>query len=337
MILVTGGTGLLGTHLLLELIKRKLPVRVLLREESDPKKVLPVWKYYVQNPETLFEKIEWFRGDITNKFSLSEALHGADQVYHCAAIVSFERGKKREMYEVNVQGTRNVVDMCLLHNIKKLVYVSSIAAISKTTNDIIITESDGWPATLKAVYSQTKTFAELEVWRGIEEGLNAVIVNPSVILGPGEMHKSSMLFFDKVFKGLKYHTLGSTGFVDVRDVVKAMVQLMESDIRDERFILNAENMSYKDLFEKIAVALNVKPPLKYASPFMTSIVWKLDYLRFLITGKTPTLSQQSAKAAHTRQFYSANKIKKQLNFVSASIDETIEHIAGFYLREKSSF
>jgi nucleoside-diphosphate-sugar epimerase len=334
MIVVTGGTGLVGSYLLLELLKENKSIRVIIREDSNPKKVFSVWNHYIQNPDVLLKKIDWYRCDITDKALLSEALQGADRVYHCAAQVSIGGLKKRDMFEVNVLGTRNVVDICIQQNVKKLLHVSSIAAIGKAMNESILTETDGWPVKSKSIYAQTKTLAELEVWRGIAEGLNAVIINPSVILGPGDWQQSSSRLFDLVFKGLKYYTKGSTGFVDVHDVVKAMLRLMNGEIAGERFILNSENLTYEELFIKIANALGIKAPAKYASPFMTSLGWRAELIRSFLTGKSPEFTRQTALTSHKKNSFSSDKIKRQLDYNFIPVEQSIIEIANMYLNQK---
>jgi dihydroflavonol-4-reductase len=334
MIVVTGGTGLVGAHLLLKLLKENNSIRVIIREESSPKKVLAVWKHYIQDPEELLGRIDWYRGDITDKASIFDALQDADQVYHCAAEVTVDGTNKRRMFIINVLGTQNLVNICLAQNVKKLLHVSSIAAIGKSLNGTTLIETDGWPVKSKSIYTQTKTLAELEVWRGIAEGLNAVIVNPSVIIGPGNWESSSSRFFDVIYKGLKYYTKGITGFVDVNDVTEAMVQLMNGEISGERFILNSENISIQDFFNKIALSLNVRSPSRYASPFKTSMAWKIEYLKSFFTGKSPKISKQSARTSHSSRFYSGEKIVKQLNFEYTPQEESILKTAKFYLDER---
>jgi dihydroflavonol-4-reductase len=334
MILVTGGTGLLGTHLLPELINSGEKVRVLVREPDNSRKLLSVWRYYYKDPETLLKKIDWFRGDVGNKSDVYYALDNIEKVYHCAACVSFDRSKRMEMSKVNVQGTKNIVDMCLERNIKKLLHVSSIAAIGPGNGEDALTEENKWAINPKSAYSKTKTLAEYEVWRGMFEGLNAVIINPSVILGAGFTGQSSYRFFDTIYNGLKYYTNGVTGFVDVRDVVKIMIILMNSDIRDERFIVNGENLSYKELFIKISDAFGISPPEKHATKFMTSLAWKVEFLVSILTGKTPKITQQTASSAHHIQRYSSLKLKNHIGFSYTDIDDTIRDIVLFYRDQK---
>jgi dihydroflavonol-4-reductase len=334
MIVVTGGTGFVGSHLLLELLKDNKSIRVIIRKEGNPEKVLSVWKYYAQDTDSLLKKIDWFRCDITDKMSLSEALQDADRVYHCAALVTLAGINKRDMYNANVLGTQNVVNICIQQNVKKLLFVSSIAAIGKSINGIALTEEDGWPVKSKSIYAQTKTLAELEVWRGIAEGLNAVIVNPSVIIGPGDWRQNSCRFFDLVNNGLKYYTKGINGFVDVHDVVRAMIRLMNEDVAGERFILNSENLSVKDLFEKIALALGTVAPSRHATPLILSLAWRAEFLRSLVTGKPARLTRQSTRSLHISKIYSSDKIEKLLNFTFTPIDAIIAQTANCYLREK---
>lgn len=336
MIVVTGGTGLVGAHLLLKLLKENNSVRAIVREESSPNKILAVWKHYVSDPDELIAKIDWYRCDITDKSSLFDALQDANQVYHCAAQVNLDGTDKRKMFEVNVLGTQNIVNTCLAQNVSKLLHVSSIAAIGKSFNGKPLMETDGWPAKSKSIYSHTKTLAELEVWRGIAEGLNAVIVNPSVIVGPGNWKSSSSRFFDVIYKGLKYYTKGITGFVDVNDVTEVMVQLMNGEISGERFILNSENMSIQDFFNKIAITLGVNPPSRYASPIITSAAWKIEFLKSIITGNSPKITRESARSSHSSRFYSGDKINDQLKFEYTPMDESISKTAKFYLEERNA-
>ncbi len=333
MIIVTGGTGLVGSHLLLELLKQDKPVRALIREKSTPSKVMTTWKHFLPNPEKMLGNIEWYPGDITDIVTLRDALKDVDHVYHCAAKVSLDGTKRRDMFEANVIGTRNIVNACIQNNVKKLVHVSSIAAVGKSVNENSVSEADGWPVKSKSIYTRTKTLSELEVWRGISEGLSAVIVNPSVIIGPGNWEESSSRFFDMVYKGLKYYTLGETGFVDVNDVVAIMIELMNSDISGERFILSSDNLSIKTFFEKIANALGVEVPSRHATPFLTSLAWKAEFIKYLLTSKQPKMTRHSARTSHTSKHYSSDKIQKQLSFKFTSIDETIARTAKFYLED----
>lgn len=330
MIVVTGGTGLTGSHLLLRLAQNDKDIRVLVRPGGEPKKVLKVWRYYIPDPEALFRRIDWYPVDMFNRASLAEALQDSQQIYHCAASVSFNPRRKSEIWNSNVTLTRNLVNCCLEQPGCKLIHMSSIAAVGKPQGDIPADEICGWPVKPGSIYAKTKTLGELEVWRGISEGLNAVIVNPSVILGPGTGKQGSAMIFETMRRGLKFYPGGATGFVDVRDVAEIMFQLGDSDISGERFILNSANLSYRDLFTRIALRFDKKPPTAAVSTFMTSAAWKLEWLLTLFTGTEPRITKHTARSAHAIQQYSSQKIQDALNFTFKNIDTTIQENADFY-------
>ena len=325
MVLVTGGTGLVGSHLIYDLLCKGYSVKALIRENSNKDAVLKTFSYYTVNAEELFAQITWVKGDVLDIPSLEEALIGVDKVYHTAGFVSFRRGDKRQVLETNIDGTANVVNLCLDKGIEKLCFVSSIASLGACSNGIPVTEEQMWkPTKNEASYSLSKFKSEMEVWRGITEGLNAIIVNPSVILGPGNWEKGSALLFSKVAKGFAFYTNGVTGVVDVRDVTKAMVSLMESNITGERFIVSAENISYRDLFTKIAESLCVKPPYIYVSHFLTSVAAFFSF----------TISRKAMDIAHKKSYYSAEKLQKALNFKYLPLSQTISDIAAIYLKDE---
>ena len=332
MILVTGGTGLVGSHLLFDLAKKGESIRALKRENSSLLDVRECFSYYTDSADELFDKIEWVNGDMLDIESLENALEGITKVYHCAAIVSFKKTDKAKIKRINVEGTRNLVNTCLDHKIQKLCFVSSVAALgTPEEKDEIVSETTPWsPEDKRSDYSMSKFNSELEVWRGIEEGLDAVIVNPSIILGPGHWHKGSSLLFTSVAKGMKYFTRGITGYVDVRDVSKAMIQLMDSDIKNQRFLLNSDNCSYEFIFKTIAKALNLPEPNKYASPFLTGIAWRLAYLKKIFLFKEPSFTKTTARSSHNCTYYSNQKIKETLDFKFISVEESIRDTAKQY-------
>jgi dihydroflavonol-4-reductase len=334
MIVVTGGTGLVGGYLLLKLAQQGNRVRVLVRPGTDPGKVFSVWKHYIPDPEVLFTEFEWYSADLSCKAELYEALDGAEYIYHCAGKVSFDNRDKKEMWKTNALLTSRIVDFCLENKVKKLAYVSSVAAIASDDSDEI-SESKGWPVGKKSAYPKTKTLGEFEVWRGIAEGLKAVIVNPAVIIGPGNWKQSSSRIFDTVYHGLPFYTEGVTGFVDNRDVADALVQLMNSDISGERFILNAANLSYRELFQSIAKAFGTKLPGREISPFLTSVAWRLEWIWSRLSGKEARLTRETAQTAHHVNRYNADKIRETLGFKFRDIQESIKETAACYLKERS--
>ncbi len=332
MILVTGGTGLVGSHLLFDLAKKGESIRALKRENSSLLDVRECFSYYTDSADELFDKIEWVNGDMLDIESLENALEGITKVYHCAAIVSFKKTDKAKIKRINVEGTRNLVNTCLDHKIQKLCFVSSVAALgTPEEKDEIVSETTPWsPEDKRSDYSMSKFNSELEVWRGIEEGLDAVIVNPSIILGPGHWHKGSSLLFTSVAKGMKYFTRGITGYVDVRDVSKAMIQLMNSDIKNQRFLLNSDNCSYEFIFKTIAKALNLPEPNKYATPLLTRTAWRLAYLKKIFLFKEPSFTRATARSSHNRTYYSNQKIKETLDFKFIDIKKSIEDTVKYF-------
>ncbi|MDC1503915.1 NAD-dependent epimerase/dehydratase family protein [Winogradskyella sp.] len=336
MILVTGGTGLVGSHLLFKLLKEGETVRAIYRREKTLKRVSNVFSYYTDDADQLFSKIDWVEADITNIPKLQDAFKGVTKVYHCAAFVSFEPDKEKLLRKINIEGTANIVNLSLTHNVERLCYVSSISAIGHHTNpEKLIDEQTAWnPEDDNRVYAITKYGAELEVCRGTQEGLDAVIVNPGVILGPGYWHGgNSGSLFKKIHKGMRYYVTGVVGYVAVFDVVKAMQQLMDSAIKNENFILVSENLSFKDFQVKVAKTLGVKAPKKEAKPWLLNIVWRLDWLNHKLFGKRRALSKQTAKSATSVTKYDNSKLKKTMSFEFKSIDKTINDISTQYLRD----
>lgn len=329
MILVTGATGLLGAHLLYDLISQGEKIRVLRRQSSSIENIKFTFNLYSKNADSLLKKIEWVEGDMLDYDSLEEALVGIKKVYHCAALVSFQAKEKALTREINIEGTRNLVNLCVDMHIEKFCFVSSIAALGTPENPLhTIDEELKWsPEKKRSNYSLSKFESELEVWRAMEEGLNAVIVNPSVILGAGNWDKGSSKIFSSIKKGLKYFTRGITGYVYVRDVSKAMIMLMNSDISNQRFIVNEGNYSFEEIFKSISKALNIKVEQKYASKYMTEIAWRLSKFTSIISGKDPILTKETARSAHKIGKYSNEKIKSTLGFEFTPIHDAITEIA----------
>ncbi|WP_299120454.1 NAD-dependent epimerase/dehydratase family protein [uncultured Winogradskyella sp.] len=336
MILVTGGTGLVGSHLLFKLVSNDENVRAIYRREKTLKRVKHVFSYFSDDPVALFNKIEWIEADINDIPKLKIAFKDVVSVYHCAAFVSFEPDKYKTLRKVNTEGTANIVNLCISNRIEKLCYVSSVAAIGNHNNpDKLIDEKTAWnPEDDNSVYAITKYGAELEVWRSTQEGLDAVIVNPGIILGAGYWNGgSSGNIFKKIHKGMSYYTKGVTGYVDVWDVISAMHQLMKSDIKNENFILVSENLSFKTFQTKTAEVLRVKPPTKEAKPWLLGVAWRLDWLQFKLSGKRRSFSKQNAKSVVTVTKYDNSKLKTTLNFEFKSIDDSVSEVSELYLKD----
>jgi dihydroflavonol-4-reductase len=327
---VTGGTGLLGARLLFDLCLANEPVKAMKRANSDLGFVRSTFNFLHPNGEELFNKIDWVDGDLLDVLQLEYLVQGCSHVYHAAAIVSFRKQDRQQLMLTNIDGTANIVNASLKGKVEKFCFVSSIASFGREPERGIITEESQWKRTpYNSNYAISKYGAEREVWRGSEEGLKMVIVNPSVIIGPCELNKSSGVLFRSVQKGLPFYTLGTNGFVDVRDVSKAMLQLMKSEIANERFILNGETLVFRDFFNLVSVALNKKAPYIEAKKWMSAIAWRLMVLKSLFSSKTPTITKESVSTAHMDSNYSSEKIRSTLNFEFTPIAESTLHVGEF--------
>ena len=335
MILVTGGTGLVGAHLLYHLIKNDENVRAIYRSKNRIEKVKEVFSFYTDDA-SLFSKIEWFKADITDVPSMIPAFVGIKKVYHCAALISFNPKDYREMRKVNIHGTAIIANLSIDAKVDKICFVGSIASIGSSANGGLITEDCEWNSQeSNSDYSITKFGAEMEIWRASQEGVAVVIVNPGVILGSGFWETGSGKLFTQVYNGFKYFTEGITGFVGVKDVVKLMILLMNSTLKNERFILVSENKSFKEIFFSMASSMDKKPPSKKIKPWQTAIFWRVSWVLSTLTGKEPLLSKSSAKSAHSISRYSSEKIEKSLNFQFEKIDNVIKSVSKNYTIPKS--
>lgn len=331
MVLVTGSTGLVGSHLILDLLSKGYSVKALVRNSSDRNTILKIFYYYSPKAQELFNKIIWAEGDITDLLSLEDAFIDVKQVYHTAAFVSFNPWDKKKIYRTNVEGTANIVNICLEKKIDKFCFVSSIASLGITEDGSPTTEDVLWkPAKNQSAYSKSKFKAEMEVWRGITEGLNAVIVNPSVILGPGTNQNGSSSFLKLVDKGLSFYAPGQTGFVDVKDVTKAMIELMESNISSERYILSSENITYKSFFELIANTLKVRPPYRCLPQWMAGVAWRFEYIKALLLRMQPKFTKNVADISFKKLSYSSDKIKSALPINFRPVEKTIKELGVLY-------
>ena len=321
MILVTGATGLVGSHLIRQLVQEKKKVRALYRSS------IPGLEGN--------EAVEWIKGDILDIVSLEEAMQGVQQVYHCAALVSFDPKEREKLFKTNIEGTANVVNTAIEAGVDKLLFVSSVAALGRIREDTPINETMNWTEeTSNSEYGKSKYLAETEVWRGISEGLNAVIVNPVIILGAGDWDNGSSGIFKSAYNEFPWYTEGTGGFVDVEDVVSAMILLMDSDVSEERFILSADNLKYKDIFTMIAEAFNKKPPHKNVTPLLASIVWRIEAVKGFITGKKPLLTKETAATAQARVNFDNTKLTKYFPaFAYTNINTSIKRIAGELIKK----
>jgi nucleoside-diphosphate-sugar epimerase len=322
MILVTGGTGFLGNHLLNKLSTQQKKVRAIYRASSIHK----------INPN--LKNIEWVEGDVLDINSLNEAMKGITEVYHAAAMVSFNKTEHELMMKINVDGTENMVNCALENKIEKFGYISSVAVLGRSGTSNFINEQTEWEKSkFNSKYAVSKMLAEREVFRGAAEGLNVAIVNPSVIIGSGDWKSSSTVLFNTVNKGMPFYTTGINGFVAAEDVAEIIVQLMDKNIFGERYILNENNYTYQQIFTWIAESLQVKPPSIKVSKWMSELSWRLFFIRNLITGKSGIITKETATTALLHNYYSNEKISTKLNFNFTSIHQSINHTGAKFLAE----
>lgn len=336
MILVTGGTGMLGAHLLFQLIDSGERVRAIYRTEKSLQKTRNIFEYYATDVDLSFSKIEWVQADITDVPAFEAAFEGVDKVYHVAALVSFDEKDAKQMRSVNIDGTANVVNLSVAFGVKKLCFVSSIAAIAKSVQKPLIDEDDEFNlVTNNYSYAITKYGAEMEVWRGAQEGLDVVIVNPGIILGPGFWKENSGMLFTMIDKGTPFYTEGLTGFVGVDDVVSVMVKGMESQVKNQRFILVSENINFKEVLFSIAGFLNKKKPKIKVTSFIAEIGWRMSWLKSAITGSTNNFCKHTAKSANNKSYYTSDKVQKAFDFEFQKMDKVIGKISQQFLSDIS--
>ncbi|MGR6087276.1 MAG: NAD-dependent epimerase/dehydratase family protein [Arcticibacter sp.] len=304
MVLVTGASGLLGSRLVFELLQQGYKVRGMGRSAQLPASFR---RNCFKDKEHLLENLEWFQGDITQRSSVLDALEDVRQVFHCAGLVSFIPKDRQLVKEINVQGTAHIVDGCLVKGVDALCHVSSVAALGRSLQGKYDEDSVWNPDDPHSQYAISKYEAEREVWRGVAEGLNAVIVNPGIIIGPGNWKTDSSALFSKVYEGLRFYTHGVNGFVALDDVVKVMTRLVEKKIYGQRFVLVGENMHYKEVMDLIADGLGVKRPSTRAGRFLSGLAWRMEFVTSKLTGKRPLITRETAQSAQSVSHYSNKK------------------------------
>lgn len=300
-ILVTGATGFIGSYLLRQLLRGGEASRIVAMKRSSSRMDLVA---------DIAEKITWVEGDILDVPFLEDLLRGGEikKIFHTAALVSFDPRDRQEMYKINVEGTANMVNLSLTFGIQKLVYVSSVAAIGRPPKEPNINEKTKWVRSeLNTHYAISKYQAEQEVWRGAVEGLNVAIVNPATVLGAQFWKQGTGRMFEQVWMGLRFYTQGVTGFIDVRDVAELLVRLMESPIAEQRFVLSAENMPYKTMFETIAIHLGKNAPNIKVTKWLAALAWRVEWLKSIFNNTRPLVTKETALTSQHQYFYDAKK------------------------------
>ncbi len=334
MILITGGTGFIGSHLVTELIRQGKRVRVIARDKESVRKTLLTYSFYSPDNPLPDSLIEWYFCDLRNIALHHEIFDDVEYVYHCAGVVKFDGNESRQMNEINVNAVAEIVNICIEKNIKKFCYISSIAALGDFYVGDLIDENSEWHDSHNAsIYSLTKYLGEMEVRRGIAEGLPCIIVQPSVVIGPSKWGESGTAFFKIISEGFNYYSEGVTAWVDVRDLVAVMQKLTESDIVNESFIVSSENLSYKDVFFYIADALKVKRPSRKVNKLIIKTALFIENIKSVFGKKNPIFTEDIAATAMKKSLYSNEKIIKTLNYSFIPVKQAIEETAKILMTD----
>ena len=334
--LVTGATGILGSHVVLVLLQKGRKVVASKQPNSDLSKIKTLFSYYGNEALRLYESITWVDLDVRDQLMIEDALEGIDTVYHCAGFVSFNRNERKKMMDINEQGTRNMVNACLHKNIDALCHVSSLATINNLDYTEALTEQVFWKTSgHESAYAISKYNAEREVWRGIEEGLRAVIVNPGVILSPGFGEQSSARLFETCAKGNWFYTGGTTGYVSAADVAGCMLELTDTRQFGNRYIVIENNYAFKDIFTTVQAGFHKAPPFIKAGKWVLNLAWVADSLWSFVRGKNATVTRAIIQSSLNKQVYSNAKLLRTITFPLQPVHEVIANICKIALREKS--
>ncbi|WP_421751862.1 NAD-dependent epimerase/dehydratase family protein [Croceimicrobium sp.] len=330
---VSGATGLVGSHLVHRLLKEGKQVRALHRASSDRSLVERIFAYYGDNLSDFQMNLEWKEADLLDPIEVDEAVLGTSIFYHTAAVVSFDPRDERTLIEGNRKITAHVVNSALHHQVSRFIHVSSVAALGRKPDQHEFDEESYWVETKEnSNYAKGKYAAEMEVWRGIEEGLSAAMVNPCIILGPGTWNDGSAAIFRNIAEGFKFYTQGINAYVDVRDVVEALCILAAGE-QKERYIIAAENRSYQSLFTEIAKALKVSPPSLEVKPWLAGIAWRWEALKSKITGSRPLVTKETARTAQGKYYYKNDKARRELGIEFRDINSSVAFIAECYRQD----
>jgi dihydroflavonol-4-reductase len=318
MIFVTGATGLIGSKIIHQLVQEGHAVKALVRNNADTSLL-----------KTCLDRISLVEGDVLDVATVDKAMEGVEYIIHTAAVVSYAPSRFDEMRRINIEGTANMVNIALSKGIKKMVHISSIAALGRSKAQEAIDESSEWKETeYNTEYAETKYLSELEVWRGVEEGLRAVILNPSVVIGGGDWNKSSTKLLKYAYEEHSLYPVGSVNYVDVRDVANISVRMLFNDIASQRFIVSSEAVKYKDLFGQAAALFGKKAPYRPVKPWMAELAWRYEALKYTFTGREPLITKETAKLSRYHTVYNNQKLINTLGYRYFTLQETLMWTCG---------
>lgn len=325
---VTGATGLIGSHLVLRLAEEGMPVSALFRNENGKSEVFNLFQFY--GKENLFSQVQWVKGDVEDADDMYDLTEGIHTVFHCAAIVSYHRKDATRMLEVNINGTKNVVNACIENDVKHLIHISSISALGDSKGKIIDEETPRDFNDYHSNYSTGKYLSEQEVWRGIQEGVDATILNPGVIFGPNNCTRSSGTMIARIEKGLPALPAGGSGIVSVFDVVEVMIRAAKQEPTNERYILCAENVRMSELFTKIAAVLQVKIGKTIAKKWQIVLLYYMEALVELFTGKRATITREIIRNYDEVKQFDGSKATRAFGFEYRNTFSSIEDTIRYY-------
>ncbi len=321
MILVTGATGFIGSHLMCHLAQKDIFPVAMFRHDSNKKRVWKQFESQFADAQKRFDKITWRKADFRDLPSLEAAFEGISLVYHCAGYISLAQRDAKKLLEINEIGTAYLVNLCLSHSVKKLVYVSSIAALGNDPSISVIDENTPWDNNIdKNPYAYSKYGGEMEVWRAMQEGLNAVIVNPGIVLGKDSPIETLLL---RHKKGLRWCTTGNNAFVNIQDIIILMDKLMDSKIEGERFILVAENWSGKVMVETLLKSGDIRPRVFFIPKDFLYFLWGLEHLIQLLGIRKRFLTRALISGQYEQKTIDGSKIKSFVDFEYSPITKLI--------------
>ena len=322
MVLLTGGTGFLGAYIIKNLVEKGVAVRAIRRSDTTP--------FFMA--KEISDAVEWMNGDVLDVVSLEEAMQGVKAVIHSAAVVSFHQRLRQQMYQTNIEGTANVVNAAIENGVPRLLHISSVAAIGRTSKNEKVSEEKKWEDVKSNThYALSKRLAEMEVWRGFAEGLQGAILNPSTILGFGDWHQSSCAIFKSAYKSFPWYTTGVNGFVGVEDVAEAAVQILQSEVHQKRFIVSAGNWSFQQLLNSMADGFGKPHPHRLATPFLGELAWRIEGMKSLFRDGKPLLTKESARVAHSKTEFDNSALLKVLpTFTYTPLEKVIQDACEKY-------